>query len=74
MTQRQRIVRYIKDYGSITAYEAVVELGILQLSSRLGELEKQGYEFERKRLTRTNRYGEKITFMQYSFPKSSEVR
>lgn len=74
MTQRERIIRYIKDYGSITAYEAVIELGILQLSSRLGELEKMGYEFERKRMTRTNRYGEKISFMKYSFPMKSEVK
>ena len=74
MNQRNRIIRYLKDFGSITAYEAVSELGILQLSSRLGELEKMGYSFERERLTRKNRYGEKVTFMRYSFPKNSEVK
>lgn len=74
MTQRERIVRYLKDNGSITAYEAVAELGILQLSARLVELEKMGYSFERERITRRNRYGEMISFMRYSFPKNSEVR
>lgn len=74
MTQRERIVRYLKDNGSITAYEAVIELGILQLSARLVELEKMGYSFERERMTRRNRYGEMISFMRYSFPKNSEVR
>ena len=74
MNQRERIVRYLKDNGSITAYEAVKELGILQLASRLGELEGMGYTFDRQRISKKNRYGETVTFMRYSFPKESEVK
>jgi len=66
MTQRQRIVRYLKDNGSITAFEAVKELGVLQLSARLIELENEGYVFNKKREHSKNRYGERVDYMRYS--------
>lgn len=66
MTQRERIVRYLKDNGSITALEAVRELGVLQLSARLVELENEGYVFDKKREHSKNRYGERVDYIRYS--------
>lgn len=66
MTQRERIVRYLKDNGSITALEAVRELGVLQLSARLVELEREGYAFNKKREYSHNRYGERVDYIRYS--------
>ena len=66
MTQRERIVRYLKDNGSITALEAVRELGVLQLSARLVELENEGYVFDKKREYAQNRYGERVDYIRYS--------
>lgn len=45
MTQRERVIQYIKDFGSITAWEAMKELGIMQLAARMCELKDEGYEF-----------------------------
>lgn len=69
MVQRERILRYLNDNGSITALEAVRELGILQLSARLVELENMGYKFDKKREHSTNRYGERVDYIRYSLGK-----
>lgn len=66
MTQRERIIRYLDENGSITALEAVRELGILQLSARLVELERQGIRFRKESESSLNRYGEKVYYTRYS--------
>lgn len=66
MTQRDRIINYINEFGSITALEAVRDLGILQLSARLCELERQGIRFEKKQESSLNRFGEKVYYTRYS--------
>lgn len=67
MTQRERIIRYIKDFGSISAIQAAVDLGITQLSARIVELERMGYVFTKTPMTGTNRYGETTHWTRYSF-------
>ena len=66
ITQRDRVLSYIKEEGSITALEAVRELGILQLSARLVELERLGYKFTKVGETSKNRYGENVHNIRYS--------
>lgn len=66
MNQRDRILTYLEENGSITALDAVKELGILQLSARLVELEKRGYRFDKKQESSLNRYGEKVYYTRYS--------
>jgi predicted ArsR family transcriptional regulator len=55
--QREEVLRYIKDHGSITSLKASQELHITQLSARIGELEKEGWTFERERISGVNTYG-----------------
>ena len=43
-TQRQQIIRYIKDNDGITSMQAYT-LGITQLATRISELKERGYEF-----------------------------
>ena len=66
MTQGQRIIRYIEDYGSITPYEAFRDLGITKLATRISELISSGMEFNKVIETGVNRYGEQIRYMRYS--------
>lgn len=65
ITQRERVVDYIRKTGSITAYEAIRDLGILQLSARLVELEKAGYTFSKTPEKATNRFGEPVHYIRY---------
>ena len=65
-TQAQRVLDYIKEFGSITQLEAAVDLGVWRLASRITELKDKGYEFGRKRETVNNRYGGKSHIVRYS--------
>jgi hypothetical protein len=66
MNQGDKILKYLKDFGSITAYEAVIDLGITQLAARLCELKARGYEFDKEMQTGKNRYGESTHYIRYS--------
>lgn len=65
VTQKDRVLEYINRTGSITAYEAIKDLGILQLSARLVELEHEGYSFSKKPETAKNRFGETVHYIRY---------
>jgi len=66
ITQRDRVLQYIRTEGSITALEAVRELGVLQLSARLVELERDGYLFIKTKEKSKNRFGEDVYYIRYS--------
>ena len=66
MTQRERVIKYLEDFGSITRAEAFVELGIVELPARICELERMGYTFKKEPTFSTNRYGDKVVFTKYS--------
>lgn len=65
ITQRERIVEYIRKFGSITSSDAYNDLGITQLATRIKELKEQGYEFKTEWESKKNRYGEPVTFKRY---------
>lgn len=66
LTQRDRVLLYIKEFGSISRREGFIDLGIVELSSRIGELESMGYQFDRETETSKNRYGEDVHYTRYS--------
>ena len=66
MTQKDRILEYIRNFGSITSWEAYKDLGITQLGARIFELEDRGYRFKKETVESKNRYGEKVQFKKYS--------
>ena len=65
MTQGERIMAYIDEHGTITPFEAFTELGITKLATRISELRRGGEKIEKKYVTNTNRFGEKVTYMEY---------
>lgn len=64
-TQKQRIINYIREFGSITSYEAYADLGITQLGARIDQLKKEGYEFKTEWESSTNRFGERTDYKRY---------
>ena len=65
ITQKDRIINYIREFGSITSLEAYKDLGITQLGARLKELEEEGYEFRTEWESSKNRYDEKVDYKRY---------
>ena len=69
MTQKERILDYIKTFGGITALEAMRDLGIMRLASRVTDLGKDGITIERDWVNDKNRYGEPVRYLRYYLPK-----
>lgn len=65
-TQAQRVLDYIERFGSITQYEALKDLGIMRLASRVSELKKRGHNITGTMITVKNRFGENCSVKQYS--------
>ncbi len=61
MTQTERLVEFIDQHGAVTSPEAFSRLGITQLGRCVDDLEKQGYEFARKRVAGTRLKAYSIT-------------
>ena len=66
MTQKDRILRHLRDYGSITSLEAMTEYGIMRLASRINDLKKRGYNICSVMEAGKNRYGEPTVYARYS--------
>ncbi len=65
-TQAQMVIDYIREFGSITPLDALRDLGVMRLASRISELKKNGYAIEKKTETVMNRWGKKTTVARYS--------
>ena len=72
ITQCERILRHLRDHGSITAAEAISEYGIYRLASRITDLKRKGYAFVKEQQTGKNRYGEPTHFVVYRLAEEKE--
>lgn len=71
MTQNERILRHLRDFGSITQREATEEYGCQRLAARIGELRRAGYQIDRRMESSKNRYGERVTYARYTLKESA---
>ena len=67
MTQEERILRHLNDYGSITSLEAMQEYGIMRLASRVSDLRAAGYNITKTMETGKNRYNEPTHYARYFY-------
>ena len=65
--QRQMVIDFIDEFGSITPLDAIREFGITRLASRVYELKKlDGIELKAVPEPSINRYGKKVVHARYS--------
>lgn len=65
MTQCERVLDYMQRFGSITAAEAVMDLGVYRLSARISDLKDEGHGIRDVMETGKNRFGEKTSYKRY---------
>ena len=74
MTQKEAVIQYVKDFGSISSMEAFKDLGITRLAARIYEIEHDTFfQFDRKDETVKNRYGHPVTFKRYSLKEGDQA-
>lgn len=65
-TQRDEVLNYMRDYGSISTFDAYMELGVTQLGARIKELEQKGWLIGRHKKQRvSNRTGKVVRYVEY---------
>jgi len=64
--QTERVLDYMRRHGSITTLDAILDLGVLRLASRISELKKDGYTIKRDWVKVKNRFGEECSILRYS--------
>ena len=61
---KERVLKYIKDFGYITTFEAFTELGCTRLSEYIRQL-RIDMVIDDKWVQTINRYGEKVKYKKY---------
>lgn len=65
MTQCERVLKYMDDFGTISTMQAFSDLGVTRLASRIHDLKQMGYDIESETRYSKNRYGEKTHYSVY---------
>ena len=65
MTQCERIVEYMQKHDSITPLEAMRDLGVYRLASRIHDLKRQGRVIHTEQAKVKTRYGNTTTVSKY---------
>ena len=71
-TQAQRVLDYIDEFGSITQFEALRDLGVMRLASRISDLKKLGYPIKSETVAVKNRFDEDCYIKKYSLAVSAD--
>ena len=63
--QTERGLAYIHQFGSISQLDALRDLGVMRLASRISDLRRQGVDIVGWNEAVNNRYGEKCYIKRY---------
>lgn len=67
VSQNNKILEYMENYGSITSREAMMRLNVMRLASRICDLKKKGYPIVTDMETSTNG----VRYARYSLERVS---
>ena len=63
LSQKEKVLRHLREIGSITPLEAFNDYAIMRLTSRICELKDEGHDIKSELI---NRFKEKVTFSKYT--------
>jgi Helix-turn-helix domain len=65
-TQAERVLAHLQTGRRLTQFEALQELGILRLASRINDLKRDGHDISSKMVAVSNRFGESCHVASYT--------
>ena len=65
MTQNERVLKDMQDFGEISPLDAFRDLGVTRLASVVFELKKKGYDIMTETREAQNRWGDATRFAVY---------
>lgn len=66
MTQNEKVLRHMEEFGGITPMEAMQKYGIMRLASRINDIKREGIPVRREIVKTKNRFGETVHYARYS--------
>lgn len=66
MTQVQKVLDHMQEYGSISTMEAFRKFGITRLASRIFDIRRMGIGVEAETVTYKDQDGETVRYARYS--------
>lgn len=72
VSQKQMVLDYIREFGSITPIDAFRDLGVTRLAAKVFELKKEGHDIDKVIETGKNRFGNRTRYARYSFGKGED--
>lgn len=65
MTQKEKILAHLYEFGSITPLEALMEYSCMRLASRMADLKADGVPFYVETVKSKNHNGEPVHYARY---------
>ena len=65
MTQKEMVLKYMKQGYKITALDALRDIGCFRLAARINELRNEGHKIKSKQISRLGRFGNKVRLSLY---------
>ena len=73
MNQKEQVMEYLREHGSITPMEAIAEYGITKLSTVVSLLiRKDGVAITKTLCKGVNRFGKRTCYMEYRLEKDAK--
>lgn len=66
-SQKQMVLDYIREFGSITPLDAFKDLGVTRLAAVIFELKEDSHDIHTEREHGKNRYGHPTMYARYRF-------
>mgnify|MGYP003133948131 CR=1 FL=1 len=73
MNQKEKVIRHLQMYKSITPLEAFNEYGIMRLAAVIFDLKDMGFGIDSEMQKSLNRFGEKISYSKYTLDEQSKT-
>ena len=65
---KEKVIRYIEEFGSITTFQAFTDLGCTRLSEYIRQIREDRPVYD-ETISTKNRYGEKVWYKKFFFEK-----
>jgi len=73
-TQNEAVMEYMTEHGSITAMQAMKDLGVMRLASRIWDLNNSGQNIECDHVRAATRYGTVTYIAKYRLKDDREYQ
>lgn len=71
VTQKERVLTAMRNYGSISPWYAINHLGNTRLAATIFNLKKDGHIITSVKETGTNKFGDEISYSRYTLVKEN---